>query len=236
MGNSLSQSDDFVHARPARARSRDRVLFREEVVQVARRIFLERGIDQTSMALLGQKLGVSKPTLYEVFPSKKLLLEAVFKSTADDVDYGWILRAGEELPPFRVFIDQTGEGYKKLMSSPRSIEAFRLLIREGGHSTELSEAFGRNLSIPATTAARKLIAHSISIGECVSMDVEVVQKLMSAPLYHVVLDRTLFGERGMKPVLAEAYIDASMAALKSLLCTDAASAAAGARVRFREPG
>ena len=225
-----------MHARPAQARSRDRVLFREEVVRVARRIFLDRGIDQTSMALLGQELGVSKPTLYEVFQSKMLLLDAVFKSTADDVDYGWILRAGEELPPFRVFIDQTGEGYKKLISSPRSMEAFRLLVREGGHSAELLDSFLRNLSIPATTAARKLIAHSISIGECVPMDVEVVQKLMSAPLYHVVLDRTLFGEQSMKPVLVEAYIDASMAALKALLCSDTAGTAASARLRFREPG
>ena len=225
-----------MHARPAQARSRDRVLFREEVVQAARRIFLERGIDQTSMALLGQHLGVSKPTLYEVFPSKQLLLDAVFKSAADDVDYGWILRAGEELPPLRTFIDQTGVGYKKLMTSPRSIEAFRLLIREGGHSPDLLKAFGSHLSTPAITAARKLIAHAISIGECVPMDVEVVQKLMSAPLYHVVLDRTLFGEEGMKPVLVEAYIDASMAALKALLCTDVAIASAGPRLRFREPG
>lgn len=225
-----------MHARPAQARSRNRDQFREEVVLVARKMFLERGIDQTSMALLGQELGVSKPTLYEVFPSKQLLLEAVFKSMADDVDYGWILRAGESLPPFREFIDQTGDGYKILMSSPRSMEAFSLLIREGGHSAELLESFGRNLSIPAITAARKLIAHSISIGECVPMEIEVVQKLMSAPLYHVMLDRTLFGENGMKPVLVEAYIDSSMAALKSLLCTDTATAASGARLRFREPG
>lgn len=224
-----------MHARPAQARSRDRVLFREEVVQAARRIFLERGIDQTSMALLGQQLGVSKPTLYEVFPSKQLLLDAVFKSAADDVDYGWILRAGEELPPLRTFIDQTGVGYKKLMSSPRSIEAFSLLIREGGHSKELTDAFARHLAIPATVAAKKLIAHSISIGECLPMDVEVIQKMMSAPLFHVVLDRTMFGERSMRPVLVEAYIDAAMAALKSLLCIDAAGSASGTRLRFREP-
>jgi len=185
-------------------------------------MFLERGIDQTSMALLGQALGVSKPTLYEVFPSKQILLEAVFKSAADDVDYGWILRGGEELPPLRVFLDQTAEGYKKLMSSPRSIEAFSLLVREGGHSSEVKDAFGRYLAIPATTAAKKLITHAISIGQCIPMDVDVVQKMMSAPLFHVVLDRTLFGDRGMNPALVEAYIDAAVAGLKALLCTDAA--------------
>jgi len=185
-------------------------------------MFLERGIDQTSMALLGQALGVSKPTLYEVFPSKQILLEAVFKSAADDVDYGWILRGGEELPPLRVFLDQTAEGYKKLMSSPRSVEAFSLLVREGGHSSEVKDAFGRYLAIPATTAAKKLITHAISIGQCIPMDVDVVQKMMSAPLFHVVLDRTLFGDRGMNPALVEAYIDAAVAGLKALLCTDAA--------------
>ena len=211
-----------MHARTAQARSRNRDQFREDVVLVARRMFLERGIDQTSMALLGQALGVSKPTLYEVFPSKQILLEAVFKSAADDVDYGWILRGGEELPPLRVFLDQTAEGYKKLMSSPRSIEAFSLLVREGGHSSEVKDAFGRYLAIPATTAAKKLITHAISIGQCIPMDVDVVQKMMSAPLFHVVLDRTLFGDRGMNPALVEAYIDAAVAGLKALLCTDAA--------------
>jgi|JI9StandDraft_2_1071091.scaffolds.fasta_scaffold92195_1 AcrR family transcriptional regulator len=211
-----------MHARTAQARSRNRDQFREDVVLVARKMFLERGIDQTSMALLGQALGVSKPTLYEVFPSKQILLEAVFKSAADDVDYGWILRGGEELPPLRVFLDQTAEGYKKLMSSPRSIEAFSLLVREGGHSSEVKDAFGRYLAIPATTAAKKLITHAISIGQCIPMDVDVVQKMMSAPLFHVVLDRTLFGDRGMNPALVEAYIDAAVAGLKALLCTDAA--------------
>jgi AcrR family transcriptional regulator len=196
-------------------------------------MFLERGIDQTSMALLGAELGVSKPTLYEVFPSKQMLLEAVFKSAADDVDYGWILRGGEELPPLRVFLDQTAEGYKKLMSSPRSIEAFSLLVREGGHSSEVKDAFGRYLAIPAATAAKKLITHAISTGQCVPMDVEIVQKMMAAPLYHVVMDRTFFGDRGMKPALVEAYIDAVVAGLKALLCTD--SVPVGARLRFREP-
>jgi len=222
-----------MHGRPAQTRSRNRDQFREEVVLVARRMFLERGIDQTSMALLGQELGVSKPTVYEIFPSKQTLLEAVFKSAADDVDYGWILKGAEELPPLRVFLDQTAEGYKRLVSSTRSVEAFSLLIREGGHSSEVRDAFGRYLAVPATTAAKKLIAHSISTGQCVPMDVEIVQKMMAAPLYHVVLDRTLFGDRGMKPALVEAYIDAAVTGLKALLCTDAAPV--GARLRFREP-
>jgi hypothetical protein len=67
----------------------------------------------------------------------------------------------------------------------------------------------------------------------VPMDVEIVQKMMAAPLYHVVMDRTLFGDRGMKPALVEAYIDAVVAGLKALLCTDAVPV--GARLRFREP-
>jgi hypothetical protein len=37
----------------------------------------------------------------------------------------------------------------------------------------------------------------------------------------------------MKPALVEAYIDAVVAGLKALLCTD--SVPVGARLRFREP-
>ena len=191
-------------------------------------------VDRVAAIQLGKALGVSKPTVYEVFPSKQMLIDAVFKSAVDDVDYGWILRAADEKPALPVFLDQTAHGYKQLVSSARSVEAFSLLIREGGHSEELTAAFARYLSVPASTAARSYIAHLISSGQCVPLNVEVIQKMMTAPLFHAMLDRTLLRENSMSPALVEAYIDGSMSALKALLCTDNGATPLASRLRFRE--
>lgn len=223
-----------MNARPAQARMKNRDEFRDVVIQTARRLYLTHGISQTSMADLGKELGVSKPTVYEVFPSKQLLIDAVFKSAVDDVDYGWILRAAEDKPPLSLFLDQTALGFKRLISSPRSVEAFSLLIREGGHSEELTEAFARYLSIPASTSARTYISHLISTGQCLPLDVEVIQKMITAPLFHAMLDRTLLRANSMNPGLVSSYIDGSMAALKSLLCIDGNSVSMASRLRFRE--
>ena len=231
---SAEGASGHMNARPAHARTKNRDEFRDVIVQTARRLYLTNGISQTSMADLGKALGVSKPTVYEVFPSKQMLIDAVFKSAVDDVDYGWILRAADEKPALPVFLDQTAHGYKQLVSSARSVEAFSLLIREGGHSEELTAAFARYLSVPASTAARSYIAHLISSGQCVPLNVEVIQKMMTAPLFHAMLDRTLLRENSMSPALVEAYIDGSMSALKALLCTDNGATPLASRLRFRE--
>lgn len=73
------------------------------------------------MADLGRTLGVSKPTVYEVFRSKNLLMDAVFKSVADDVDLGWLERAVETPQPFPVFLDEMADGHKRVLSTPTAL-------------------------------------------------------------------------------------------------------------------
>lgn len=223
-----------MHERTTRSRSRDRDQFRTDVVLTARRLFLEMGINQTSMARLGRELGVSKPTVYEVFSGKQLLIEAVFKSAADDVDFAWILNAAEELPSLPDFLDQTAKNYKALVSNPKSLEAFRLLVREGGQSADLTAAFLRYLSVPASIAARKYIGYAIANGQCVAMEEEVIQKLMTAPLFYLIMDKTLLQENSMRPELVSAYLDAFFSALKAVLCVDAGGLAQASRVPVRD--
>lgn len=193
---------------------------REDVVRAARQLFLERGFNQTSMSTLGGLLGVSKPTLYEVFPSKDHLLDAVFVATVDDIDMSWLARAAEAPPAFPKFLDDTANGYKRIVASPRSTEAFALLLREGGYSTRLTSAFLKRVSKPANDHTRRVITSAISAGQCVQMDVAIIQKMLEAPLYHAVMDRTLFGDGGMGGRLVDGYIDRSFDALKSLLCVE----------------
>ncbi|MGO9046219.1 MAG: TetR/AcrR family transcriptional regulator [Xanthobacteraceae bacterium] len=55
----------------------------EEVVEVALRLFLERGYDNTPMSLLAKRLGLTKAGIYHHFPSKEDLLFVVHKTAME---------------------------------------------------------------------------------------------------------------------------------------------------------
>lgn len=205
-------------------RARQKEDFRARVIETARRLFLEKGVSRTSMADLGRTLGVSKPTVYEAFRSKDLLMDAVFNSVAGDVDLAWLERAVEVPRPFPVFLDEVADGHKRVLATPRSVDAFSLLIREGGQLAGLTDAFVTKYAIPASEASRRVVSAAIKAGECAPLDVAVVQKMLDAPLVHVLVDRTLFGPKGLSPALANSYIDHSFNALKTLLCQRGGSA------------
>lgn len=50
---------------------------RQEIIDVAARLFEEHGFERTSMSLISQQVGGSKATLYGYFSSKEELLQAV---------------------------------------------------------------------------------------------------------------------------------------------------------------
>ena len=97
------------------------------------------------------------------------------------------------------------------------------LIREGGQMPGLTNAFVTKLTIPVTEAGRRIISAAITAGECAPLDVAVVQKMVDAPLMHVLVDRTLFGAAGMSAAQVNPYIDHSFGALKTLLCNGKAA-------------
>lgn len=210
----INDARDF--AKPIRARSREQ--FRSDLVDAARRLFLRKGVQATSMADLGRELGVSKPTVYEAFESKQALIDAVFHAAALDADLSWLMEDLKSPPPFATLLDHTAESYKNFLNSPRSVEVFQLVIREGVHSNDMLSAFATHLAGPSRAAMRKLVGIAMERGECVEMPLDVAQRMLVAPLYFLMLDRAMFGEGAMSHEAALAYIDHSFAALKSHLC------------------
>lgn len=60
-------------------RERLRAQMRQEILDAARRILREQGIKELSMRGLGQAVGVTAPTLYDYFPNKEGVLDALFQ-------------------------------------------------------------------------------------------------------------------------------------------------------------
>ena len=64
-------------------RQRVRAMMREEILAAARAILQESGVKGLAMRPLGQAVGVSAPTLYDYFPSKDAVLNALYAEGAD---------------------------------------------------------------------------------------------------------------------------------------------------------
>ena len=65
-----------LHALPRRERVR--ALMRQEILDAARKLLQEEGIKGLTMRALGRAVGVTAPTLYDYFPSKEAVLDALF--------------------------------------------------------------------------------------------------------------------------------------------------------------
>src|SRR5687768_9223510 len=59
-------------------RERVRALMRQEILDAARKLVQEEGIKGLTMRALGRAVGVTAPTLYDYFPSKEAVLDAMF--------------------------------------------------------------------------------------------------------------------------------------------------------------
>lgn len=77
-------------------RERRRQLLREEIIDAAQRILMEKGFTAMSMEELAARAGVSKPTLYSQFTGKDELLVAIVSQSIDRI-WAFVLESDAEL-------------------------------------------------------------------------------------------------------------------------------------------
>jgi AcrR family transcriptional regulator len=53
---------------------------RQQILEEAQRLFIERGFEQVTMGDIAARLGTSRPTIYTYFPTTTAILEALFDS------------------------------------------------------------------------------------------------------------------------------------------------------------
>lgn len=192
--------------------------FKSDVVTVARELFLENGVEDTSMDDIAKALKVSKPTVYEHFGSKQQLLEAVFLAAANDTEISWISEAVASKMPFDAFLAEALRYCIMFVTSPRRVEAYQLIVREGPRSPAMRRAFLRFVGRPTALNMRKLIEGAIERGECRSRDVDSVQRMISAPMYFAMTERAIFGQGAMSIDELTRYFEESFRVLSDSLC------------------
>jgi AcrR family transcriptional regulator len=199
-------------------KSRISATFKSDVVTAARELFLANGVENTSMDDIARALKVSKPTVYEHFQSKQLLLDAVFLDATKDVEITWISDAEASKMPFDEFLREAKRYCIDFIRAPKRVEAYLLVVREGPRSSTMREAFLRFLGRPAALNMRNVIKAAIERGECRGSDADVVQRILSAPMYFAMTERAIFGRDAMSVEELTRYFEESFRVLADSLC------------------
>jgi AcrR family transcriptional regulator len=130
---------------------------RTHLLEVASTVFIRDGYAATNMDDIARGAGMSKKTVYKLFPSKAALFEAVVV---------------DQLAPLRFGIDDAGLPLEEalnrrlldaaeLLLSPAKVGLCRLVIAEGPRYPELAEAFHRaDLDSGASSLERWLAAQA----------------------------------------------------------------------------
>ena len=112
---------------------------REQLLQVARRVFADRGYHSVTMDDVAREAGVTKPILYDHFPSKRDLYRDLLEAdlatlrneirTAIDSSRGNRERIRASFQAYFDFVDREGEGFRLLMQEAVGGEAdFRDMV------------------------------------------------------------------------------------------------------------
>lgn len=109
---------------------------RTAVLAAATDLFLELGYDQTSLARVAQRAGISTATLFKQFPSKASLFEATV--LAVEQPSGRVMKV-PALGDLQAGLLALGWQYAELLTQPRTVDVMRLLIAEAPRFPELRE-------------------------------------------------------------------------------------------------
>lgn len=133
---------------------------RTAIVEAATALFLESGYDKTSLARIADAAGVSKATLFKQFPTKAELFDAIV------TDY-WRLEDGALTPPTgdpAKGLTALGERYVALLTRPRMVALFRIVIAEAPRFPELGQTQFKLGKQPFFDAVRDYLAAESEAG------------------------------------------------------------------------
>jgi AcrR family transcriptional regulator len=121
-----------------------------QVLEGARKVFMDRGYEGASVDEIARAAGTSKATLYSYFPDKRQLFEAVMQTQCGRT--GTVIDQETADEPLEAALRRMARSFATFLFSPGAQEMFRVCIAESGRFPELGAAF--HASGPARAHAR----------------------------------------------------------------------------------
>ncbi len=157
---------------------------RDEIIEIARKTFLELGYERASMAEIANRLGGSKATLYGYFPSKEALFLAIVNKLAEQYVSPAVQRleeSGED--EVREALQRFGEQFLKIICDPEAVAAFRVVISEAAHS-DIGESFFETGPKRTIEAVGRYLAGAMDRNQLRRADPEIAAQHLTALIAH----------------------------------------------------
>jgi AcrR family transcriptional regulator len=189
---------------------------REELIDVAEKMFLERGFTDTTMQMIAEAAGASKETLYRHFESKELMFAEIVSRKARLISGpdGAIARGGSP----QVVLSELGASLLKTICIGQGSFLFRTVVTEAARTPELGDLFyerGPGLTVGRLT---QYLADATKRGEMHCDDPSVAARLFLgavAAQFHL---RRLLQSKWKPPTVSE--IDRHVGAAVSMFLAE----------------
>lgn len=118
---------------------------REQLLDAAEKIFLERGVGHASLAEVADAAGVTRGAIYHHFASKAELFEAMVARAEMPIDAAFEPDDNAAVDPLGVLRKQTTSALLQLASSPRVRRVFEVAFLRCEYTDELAAVEKRHL-------------------------------------------------------------------------------------------
>ena len=173
---------------PARNRKTD------QLMQGARKVFMERGFEGASVDEIARVAGASKATLYSYFPDKRQLFVAVVQAGCLRQGGGVALDRLDPDEPIETALRRIAGEFGAFVLSPGALEMFRTCIAEAGRFPELGRAFYEAGPARARGQLVALLDDAVARGELEIEDTGLAADQFAALAKARVFLATLLGE------------------------------------------
>jgi len=165
---------------------------RQAILKAAAEVFREVGFERASMSEIRARIGGSKATLYNYFPSKeKLFLEVMHLAKALELEaiVGTLNQDSDDLKKELLHF---GQKFLAVLYSPEAIAARRLVIAESRHSDVGRVSFER-VTVPIEKRVAEFLKKEMKRGNLRTADAKTAAMHLLGLLESELLQRVLLG-------------------------------------------
>ncbi len=165
---------------------------RQEILKAAADVFREVGYERATMSDIRERIGGSKATLYNYFPSKESLLLEVMHH-ARELELQTVVSALDpEAEDVRKELLRFGQAFLAVLYSPETVATRRLSIAESRH-TEIGRVSFERAVLPAERKVAEFLRAAMKRGALRTADPKIAAMHFLSLLESELLQRMLLG-------------------------------------------
>ncbi|MBB3219517.1 TetR/AcrR family transcriptional regulator [Pseudoduganella umbonata] len=185
-----------------RSKSEER---RVQIMRVAADTFSELGVENTTMSEIVARMGGSKATIYNYFPSKADLVQAVLARESELKLRQAFMALDPDLPAGDA-LHRFGRNYLLHLLSPDMVSVLRIALQDGDRS-DAGRVFYATGPAAGWRLMQQYLERQVAAGAIVRCDARVAAMHLKGLLQGELLDRTMLGEPAPLPAGIEAVAD-----------------------------